>query len=647
MGGRNRFTIRLAVVGAGCAVAAAAVVARMVYLVVVQGPVLRGEVARITSGETIKIAYRGPILDRNGTALATSVASSRIGLRRKAYRFQPEHVDLLAPLLGVDRETLRRKLAEGHRPYEWLARYVGVEQAAAIRRLNIPGIDVHRHQQRSYPQGTLAAHVLGFVGVDAQGLEGIERLYDDRIRGEPVSVRVRKDSKGRVFYNESDLAGINRGASIVLTLDATLQSIAEAELARQVEKTKAAAGSVVMMNPRTGEILAMANVPTFDPNFYQQWPAAARRNRAVTDLFEPGSTVKPFVVAAALDAGVVRPDDRFYCEHGSIRIGGWTIHDHHPHDELTVAEIVKVSSNIGAAKIGAAVGAERLYRYLRAFGFGRASGVGLPGDRAGVLPPPEKWRPITLANISFGQGLSVTATELASAYAALANDGVRMRPFIVRQIVAADGSVLLANGPYREGRAVRAETARAVTRMLEAVVADGGTAPQARIDGVAVAGKTGTAQKVENGRYSHRRWVASFVGYLPAGDPRLLIAVVIDEPQTNHYGGVVAAPVFRRIAEASLDYLHIPRAVPREVPVVEAAAPQAVPVPRVPAFDGKMPDVRGLSLRSALHAFDGCQCGVRVDGAGYVRSQEPPPGTRLASNALVRLELSPGGDLAE
>ncbi|RMF24580.1 MAG: penicillin-binding protein 2, partial [Deltaproteobacteria bacterium] len=512
MGGRNRFSARLAVVGLCCALCAGAIIARMTYLVLVEGPELGDQVRDITCRETVKMSYRGPILDRNGTALATSVAASRVALRRSEYRFDPRHVGWLAPLLGVEPSKLAATLRDDPRRFVWLSKSVGVEAANAIRRLHIPGIDVHRSQQRAYPQGPLAAHVIGFVGVDAQGLEGLELLYDDRIRGEPVSVRVCKDGRGRVFLNESDEAGINQGASVHLTIDATLQSIAESELSRQVHETRALGGSAVLMNPRTGEVLAMANVPTFDPNAYGRYPLASRRNRAITDTFEPGSTTKPLLVAGALDAGRVRESDTFFCENGEMRIGGWPIHDHHPYETLSVPEIIRVSSNICAAKIGERVGAKLFHDYLSAFGFGRRSGVGLPGDRAGVLPPADSWRPINLANISFGQGLTINAMQLASAFATLANDGVRMRPYIVDRIVGNDGSLLLANGPRPDRRVVGADSARRVTRMLEDVVGAEGTAPLARVPGIRVAGKTGTAQKVENGRYSHTRWVASFVG---------------------------------------------------------------------------------------------------------------------------------------
>jgi cell division protein FtsI (penicillin-binding protein 3) len=473
-------------------------------------------------------------------------------------------------------------------------------------------------------------------------LEGVERALDKEIRGQAVSGRVCRDVSGRVFLNESDRAGLVHGSTVRLTIDATLQAIAEAELNAQVATFEAAGGTVVVMDPRTGEILAMANAPAFDPNRYHDAAKAARRNRAVTDVFEPGSTAKALVLAAALDAGVITLRDKFFCEDGAMRIGRWTIHDHHPHGTLTVPEILKVSSNICSAKIGMMLGAERLREYLEAFGFGRPSGaVGLVGELRGLMSAASSWPEVRVANVSFGQGVSVTALQLASSFATLANEGVRMKPHVIRSVRTAEGTTVMANEPEAEGQVVSSEIARQISSILETVVMPGGTAPSAAIDGIRVAGKTGTAQKVENGHYNPKKWVSSFVGYLPADAPRLVIAVTIDEPQKNHFGGIVAAPVFKRIAEAGLDYLHIYRAPALEAPVltIDAEVPPEV-LPSVESYDGKMPDLRGLSLRSAVRALDGCECALRIDGRGYVVSQQPDPGSVLAPSAAVLLTLA-------
>jgi len=640
MRSRNSFSKRLVVVSVLCVAAACCVIGRMYYLTVVRGPELAGQAERITCGDSVRIAYRGPILDRNGSMLATSIAASRVAMRRNEYVYDPTHAAELGPLLHYDVAALDQLLRADPRRFIWLSKSVGIDEATALHRMAIPGIDVHSDQRRNYPQGPLAAHLVGFVGTDAQGLEGIERLLDGDLAGESQTVRVCKDVRGRVFYSNSNTSGANKGAAVEVTIDATLQSIAEAELNRQIDEYGASGGSVVILEPSTGEVLVMANAPSFDPNVYRRSPVANRRNRAITDVFEPGSTMKPFLIAAALDTGTVVPTDVFFCENGAMRIGGWTIHDHHPHGRLTIPEIIQVSSNICSAKVGEALGAESFYRYLTAFGFGRKSGIGLVGDSTGMLMAADRWRAINLANISFGQGMAVSAMQLASAFSVLANDGVRMRPFVVRRVTLADGTVSDYQRPEVESRVVAAKTARQLTGMLEAVVAPGGTAPQAQIDGLRVAGKTGTAQKAENGRYSREHWVASFVGYLPADDPQMVIAVIIDEPKKNHYGGIVAAPVFRRIAEASLDYMHIHRTPELSSPAltIEASAPEPS-TPHDVSFDGTMPDLRGLSLRSAMHAMEGCECAVEIAGSGYVVSQQPDPGVQLVSARSVSLTL--------
>jgi cell division protein FtsI (penicillin-binding protein 3) len=655
MASRSRFGFRLKIVGLFCALAAVALVARMTKLTIVDGPGLRKEVGSITCRDAVDISYRGQILDRNGAALATSVESFQVAARREEYKYDAARVGPLADALGVSARDLDRKLRTEAAKFFWLSRGVDTDAANRIRGMRIPGIDVYRDQQRTYPHGSLAAHMIGFSGVDEKGLEGIESKFDEEIRGEPIKRKVCKDGRGRVWLDRGGLLGMNQGATVELTIDATLQSLAEAELSQQVEEMNADGGSVVILDPRTGEVLAMANTPGFDPNRYSTYPPGNRRNRAVTDTYEPGSTMKPFVVAAAIDAGLVRPSDRFDCENGKLKIGGWTIHDHHPHKILSVPEILEVSSNICSAKIGAVLGPDRLYDYLKSFGFARPTDVDLPGEVSGRLPPPSQWKPINTANISFGQGVTATTMQIASAYATIANGGTRMLPYVVSKITDLDGDVLHYRVPEAEGKVLKPEVARAISGMLELVIGPNGTAEAASIAGVRVAGKTGTAQKVVDGRYSKSNWVSSFVGYLPADDPRVVIAVNIDEPREHHYGGVVAAPVFKRIAEASLDYLHVHRA-----PVVEendkkasqrrpedTMTPPGIAMPAVPAvtaFNGRMPELRGLSLRSAMRALDGCDCEVEVDGSGYVVDQRPEPGVDVSGADAVRVILARAGE---
>jgi cell division protein FtsI (penicillin-binding protein 3) len=643
MRSRNRFSRRLYFVSAVLVLGAAAITAEMVQLTVVRGEELAGKVRKVSCVDSVRMSYRGQILDRNGSALAASMAASRVAARRAVYTYDAKHAVQLAPLLGKRPDELDKMLRDDPRRFLWLSKSLGVDDSNAIRRLDIGGIDIYRDQYRTYPQGPLAAHIVGFTGEEAKGLEGIELALDEEIRGTPVSVRVCRDVHGQVFLNEGDRSGIVRGATVELTIDATLQAIAEAELNAQVAQYEAAGGTVVVMDPQTGEILAMANAPAFDPNRYFEATKPARRNRSVTDVFEPGSTAKALVIAAALDAGVVKPEDEFFCENGAMRVGRWTIHDHHPHGTLNVTDILKVSSNICTAKIGALLGQEKLGAYLMGFGFGRTSGaLGLIGESKGLMADPARWGEVRTANISFGQGVSITALQLASSFATLANDGARMKPYVIKSVRRSDGTLVVDNEPQVESQVISADVARKVSAMLESVTNPGGTATRAAIEGVRVAGKTGTAQKAEAGRYSKDRWLSSFVGYLPADQPRMVIAASIDEPKGNHFGGVVAAPVFKRIAEASLDYLGIHRDVaPVPAPPVIAIEAEVPPreLPNVIAYDGTMPDLRGLSLRTAMRALDGCACDLRIEGHGYVVEQQPEPGVVLDRTASVALTL--------
>jgi len=652
MRSRNRFSSSLTLIGALCAMGGATLVVRMYHLQVVRGDHYR-EISESTKcKDRIEFAYRGPIVDRNGVVLATTTSAAKVS-RGGGYVYDPAHAAALAPLLGIDRATLDSKLAQGGESFRWLSRAVDQDVSTAIHNLRLPGIEVHQSQERSYPQGGTAAHIIGFVGADSDGLEGVEKLFDKEIRGASVTVHVCRDVTGRAFLSNSEDTGLNRGGTAYLTLDATLQSIAEAELAKQVEKTHAVAGAVVMMDPKTGEILALANVPTYDPNDVDQSAQAARRNRVVTDLFEPGSTMKPFVVAAAMEEGLVKPETQMFCENGRLMVPGWRkpIRDHHPYGHLDVAGVIRVSSNICSAKVGYMLGPQRVYDYLNAFGFDRLSHVEMPGERRGMVLPPEKWKQINTTTISFGQGISVTALQLATAYATLANDGVRMQPRIIRKITDQYGAVTRDFPLQEERRVVSVDVARKMRHMLAAVVSKEGTASAAIIDGVPAAGKTGTAQKAENGRYSESRWLASFAGFLPVEDPRVVIVVMVDEPKGMHYGGLIAGPVFKSIAESSLDYLGIERELPapsdeldklfdadEEILLQEASASPAAPPVATPA--GAMPDLRGLPLRAAMRALASCDCDVKIEGHGFVVSHEPSAGSMLAPTAAVSLKLA-------
>ncbi|MFN2427018.1 MAG: penicillin-binding transpeptidase domain-containing protein [Candidatus Binatia bacterium] len=652
MRSRNRFSSSLGWIGALCALGGVTLVARMYHLQVIRGEHYRNIYETTKCKDSIELAYRGPIVDRNGVVLATTTSAAKVS-RGSGYKYDPSHAGTLAPLLGIEQAKLEANLSQGGDKFRWLSRAVDQDVSTAIRNLRLPGVEIHQSQERSYPQGGTAAHIIGFVGSDSDGLEGVEKLFDKEIRGASVTVHICRDVTGRAFRSNREDTGLNRGGTAYLTIDATLQSIAEMELAKQVEKTNATAGAVVMMDPKTGEILALANVPTYDPNDVDESPLAARRNRVVTDLFEPGSTMKPFVVAAAMEEKLITPETQMFCENGRIMVPGWRrpIRDHHPYGNLDVNGVIRVSSNICSAKIGWMLGPQRVYDYLNAFGFDRLSHVEMPGERRGMVLPPDKWKQINTTTISFGQGISVTALQLASAYATIANDGVRMQPRIIRKITDQFGSVKRDFPLQEERRVISVDVARKMRHMMAAVVSKTGTASAAMIDGVPAAGKTGTAQKAENGRYSESRWLASFAGFLPVEDPRVVMVVMVDEPKGMHYGGVIAGPVFKAIAESSLDYLGIERELPapsdeldklfeadEEILLQEASAAPATPPVALPA--GAMPDLRGLPLRAAMRALAACNCDVKIEGHGFVVSHEPSAGSTLAPAAPVSLKLA-------
>jgi cell division protein FtsI (penicillin-binding protein 3) len=528
------------------------VAVRAGQLTVVHGGRLAG-LARQQQHRRVELApVRGPIVDRAGEALALTVDAESLYAHPRALRREADKMVALAAALGVSAREVRRKAA-AKASFVWLKRLAEPRELEAVEALGSLGVGVLPERRRVYPRGQLAVHVLGFSGIDAQGLEGIERFYDELIRPPAHVVEVGCDAHGRgLVTNPIDPQDAPVGARVELTIDAALQTVVERELVEGVRAARAAAGTVVVLDTETGAVLAIANVPTFDPNNVAAAVPGARRNRAVTDVYEPGSTFKAILTAAALDLGAT-PDDRVFCEAGHYRVGRRTVHDHHPYGWLSLAEVVQYSSNIGTTKIAQTIGDRRFHAYVRAFGFGEKTGIDAPGEVPGIVRAVETWKAIDLATASFGQGLAVTPLQMARAFAAIANGGRLMRPFLVQRVVGADGTVVMEQKPELVRRVITQDTAAHLTAMLRRVVElEGGTGRRAQLPGVAVAGKTGTSQKVDpaTGRYSPTARVASFVGFVPADAPRVAVAVVIDEPQGSPYGGVVAAPIFREIAGA-------------------------------------------------------------------------------------------------
>ena len=513
---------------------------------------------------------RGAIYDRNMRPLAMSIPVD------SAFAVPSEIVDehlaarLLSGVINKPQEEVEARL-ESSRAFAWIARKLPPEKAEAISKLNLKGIYLQKENQRFYPKRDLAAHVLGFVDVDEKGLIGIERELDSQIRGKSERIVAMADAKQRWF--DGGQAQRERGASVILTLDEKIQYIAQRELAAAMAKTHAAAGTVIVMNPSTGEILALANWPTFNPNKAGDAPSENWMNRAVSAIYEPGSTFKLMTLAAAFDQGITRPDEVFDCENGRVQVSGHWIHDHKPFGMLSVADILAKSSDVGAIKIALRLGGPKFYDYVRAFGFGSVTGVELPYESRGRVES-LGWKPVSIAAISMGQEVGVTPIQLITAISAIANGGLLYKPHVITELRRGE-KVLPAEGllaPAEPKRVIYPETAATLRQLMEGVVLHG-TGPLAHLDGWTSAGKTGTAQKIDptTGRYSPTQYVASFTGFAPINNPALTILVSLDSPVGLHEGGDVAAPVFKRVAEQVLAYLDVPRDVPLNTKLMEAA----------------------------------------------------------------------------
>jgi cell division protein FtsI (penicillin-binding protein 3) len=554
----------------------------------------------------------------------------------------------IAKVLDVDPQQLAKRLG-ADRYFVWIERRVTPNEATRIRELDIPGIELTTEARRYYPNRHLAAHLVGFADIDGRGIEGIELAYEDRLRGSDRRVEAIRDRRGHVvFADDMEDDRTIQGQSVVLTIDKAIQHIAERELALGVRTFEARGGSVVVMDPSTGEILALANYPPFNPNEPSKHPTAHRRNRAVVDRFEPGSTVKPFTMAAALAAGAVKPNQSINCENGVTRMGGRLLHDAHPYEWLTPTQILAYSSNIGTAKIAQDLGKKDLYRGFRRFGFGEPTGLGVPGETAGILRHYRRWYEIDTAAVSFGQGMSVTNVQLATAMSAIANGGRLMQPMLVRRMSDGHGATIEENKPRVRRQVVPRRVAKLVGQMLTAVTEPGGTAIEAAVNGYLVAGKTGTAQKADyvHGGYAKDKWLASFIGFAPADRPSVVISVVIDEPVIAHYGGTVAGPVFRRIAEVTLRHMGIApegrQAVLAKKKEQQIAVAEAEPAPEEEAVEkgeSAVPNVRSLPLRQAVIALHAESLVAHVQGSGIVVAQDPAPGKAVSHGSVVRLQL--------
>ncbi len=549
--------LRTAIVGFLFGIFLVAIGAKAVYLQIFCGSWLSEKAARQYEKSLTSHGKRGTIYDTKYREMAISIESTSIA----AY---PPHInDLqtttksLTKAINVNASALNKKLSS-NKLFVWIKRQITPGEKRTVEDLNLKGIDFIPEHTRFYPNKTLAAQLLGFSGIDGRGLEGVEFYYDKYLKGGEDKFTIIKDAFGREFDADKKKVSTYDGNNLILTIDRTIQYITEKALEEAVNNYSAKSGIAIVIDPTTGAVLSLAHAPFFNPNSFQDFSREKWRNRALTDPFEPGSTMKIFMAAAALESGNCTPDTIFFCENGAYKIGGNVIHDTKPHGWMSLQQIVKYSSNIGAVKVGEKIGQKTLYQTLRNFGFGDKTGIDCPGETTGSLAMYDQWSKIDAGAISFGQGISASAMQLIIAASAIANDGILMKPYIVQAIYDQKGRLVQSTRPREVRRAISKETARAVNRIMKTVVTREGTGVRAALKDYSVSGKTGTAQKIdEKGTYAEGKYLSSFIGFVPSENPKITILVIIDEPQEKYYGGTVAAPVFRKIANETLNYLNI------------------------------------------------------------------------------------------
>ncbi|HEV7743677.1 MAG TPA: penicillin-binding transpeptidase domain-containing protein [Pyrinomonadaceae bacterium] len=636
---------------------------------------------------------RGPLLDRGERELARTIDTTSVFIAPDEFKKHKDDTDAevvaaigstsqsLSSLLGLDQKEVFSQISEARnsgRRFLWIARRITPDKAEALEKMELAGVHTRKEPKRFYPNGSLAANVLGFVGLDGKGLAGIEQVYNEKIIGEPGKIFIEKDSLGRA-YESTEVTG-RPGQTIVLTIDQSIQYQAEAALTTAIEQSGAKAGTAIVLDPHNGDILALANSPTFDPNDVGAASPAARANWALQNIYEPGSTFKVVAFSAAIEKGLAKPDDHIDCQMGSITVAKRVIHDHKPFGDLTLTDALAKSSNVAAIKLGLRVGDPTMYEFITRFGFGSRTGIELPGETAGIVRPLSRWQPSSIGSIAMGQEVGVTPLQMVAAFGALANDGVRIAPHLIREIRNENGVSTYRPNPEQH-RVISRETARALRGMLEGVTLNG-TAKKAQLDGYTAAGKTGTAQKIDpkTRAYSATKFVASFVGFAPVNNPAVVIIVVIDEPSGAYHGGDVAAPVFRQIAEQILPEMGVIPDTAFSNPQLVALAAQTPAeisqqrqeekrrenevrqeqtrestMPRVAARDNRggeivyavatdkailMPDLRGRSVRDVARAC--AQLGMQVEGrgeGGRVVGQTPQAGSALRPGQMVYVDF--------
>ena len=604
--------------------------------------------ARVGYRESIKLPpKRGTIYDRKGHELAVSIEVGSIYAHPRQVLNKSETAGQLSKILSVKKgeiiEDLRKK-----RSFVWIARKVPSDKVNQIKALKLAGIGFTKESGRYYPGREIGAHLIGFSGEDNQGLEGLEKKYDRILKGREQTLIQMRDALGRPFFVSQEAPEGDQMHDLILTIDKDIQYKAQEALKMAVERTKAKSGQAVVVDPETGEVLAMAVVPLFNPNTFRKHRPSQWRNRVITDVYEPGSVIKVFLLATALDQKILTLNTKFFCEEGQYKVANHIIHDTKKNDFLSVSDIVVYSSNIGAVKIGQRVGYERFTEYLKKFGFGKKTGIGLLGERRGFIRPVRLAKEIDKANIYFGQGMTASSLQLTMAMAAIANGGKLMRPFVIKSVKDQQGVVVTENRPKMIRQVISPEVAYKVRHVLERVV-DEGTGTEAAISGFRAAGKTGTSQKVDprTMRYSQVNYMSLFVGFVPVDKPRLVIMVAVDEPKEERYGGLVAGPVFKELGGWTLNHLRVNPQVRlvkiEEDPKISEVRRQIMePKPTVMIQDPDLlPDFRGQSMREVLRGGRSLGLDVVLEGTGLAVRQVPQPGSPLKKVTKVEVQFQP------
>ncbi|MBN1662995.1 MAG: penicillin-binding protein [Deltaproteobacteria bacterium] len=640
-----------------------ALVSRALHLQVLSNETLKNLADR-QHVQTLQVSSeRGVIFDRNGEKMAASVMADSVCADPTKIRRPADAAGKLSGILNLDKGVIHKKLS-ANKSFCWLARRISPDQAAGITDLKIAGIFVVKEPKRFYPNRELAGRLIGFVGMDSTGLEGLELKYEDYLKGAPDKLIWTRDAKGKKLYPRLEDSAVHKrdNYNLILTIDSRIQHVVEVNLREAIRDKGAKGGFAVVMDPKTGEILALADEPGFDPNNFASYANGKSKIKPITDCFDPGSTFKPFLAAAALEENIAKETTRFYCEDGNYRIADRVIREANRkrHGALTFHDILKYSSNIGSVKIFEKLGKEKFYHYITRFGFGQKTGIDLPGESSGLLRPHEKWTRVDGSTIAFGQGISVTAIQLITALSAIANEGMLMKPYIVRGLVDKNGKVLQLMKPTPVRQVISAKTAKRMASILTDVVGEeDGTGKKARIDHVAVAGKTGTSQKFDFSRrvYSSERVRTSFMGFFPADNPQIVMLITLDEPLRDKWGGMAAAPVFKNIGEQILTRFKTDiRGNSPSVIEEEKIAPNPAGIRLVSANsiindsdadaggsgEPVMPNFRGLTIRETLKKSRQMGIEIKAVGSGWAVSQSPEPGVLLRDHKICTVSFHTG-----